>query len=217
MNWRHKLSLSFLPLFAILYFVMKERPNEVVKTPAPIRRIASFPQKQAARKIISPRTIAALKGKAVAHSILRNRIPQSVEATFEKDTSVKVTRGYDLLKDVAAIAKDEFKPSMGEVIQENEHFVFFRAGENHQHVPAAISKSTNLLYPLSSVVHVRDVSPETRRALLNAGYKQYYYHAPLKLLSLQGGTGKTLALYQDLLKKGFKAELEVLKPPHQAN
>lgn len=215
MNWRNTLTICFVPLMVLTYiFTMSEENTDHTK---PQRKIASAPhvQKVQDKKVISPRSIAAINGKKIRHMMLKNRIPQSIESTFEKDPEIKLTRGYEFLKDVAAVPVEHFNASMGEVIQRNEQFVFFRVNPGHGYVPVAISKSTNMLYPISSILHIKNVTPEMRAEILSQGYKQYYYHPPMKFLSIQSQAGQVVSLYQELLKKGHKVELEVLKPHHQ--
>lgn len=217
MEWRKKLALSFLPLFCAMYFLMsKEKEANVVE---PTRKLASMPKQKRdpyTKKIVHHRTIAAFKGKIVTHQIYKNRIPQSVESSLKKDKAVKLTRGFEFVKDVGAIPKDQYNPSMGEIIQQNEHFVFFRAGENHQYIPVAMTKSTRIIYPISNILHIKGATPAIRQEVLNAGFTQYYYHAPLKFLSVESKSGGVLQTYKDLQSRGFQVELEVLKPGHQS-
>lgn len=219
MEWRKKLALSFVPLFCVMYFLLSKE-KEIIN-PAPTRKFASVPMPikspaTYAKKIVQHRTIAAFKGKLISHQIYKNRIPQSVESSFQKDKEVRMTRGFELLKDVAAIAKDQYKPSMGEIIQQNDNFIFFRAGENHNYIPVAMTKSTRLIYPISNILHIKGATPVLRKEVLAAGFTQYYYHAPLKFLSIESKSGGVLETYRDLSSRGYKVELEVLRPGHQS-
>lgn len=211
MNWRKSITLSFLPLLVFLGFVLT---NKKAEKKVSIRTVASVPQKTKlrAKKIVHPRVVAAFQGKKNQNSYLRNRIPQSVESTFEKDETVKLTRGYEFLKDVAAISSKEFKPEMGHVIQEHDGIVFFRANPGHPYSPVAISKTTNNLYPISSILHIKGATPALRSDVLAQGYKEYYYHAPLKFLSIKSDSAQVLRMYSELKEKGFQVQLEVLKP-----
>jgi hypothetical protein len=218
MEWRKKLALSFVPLICAMYFLMsKEKEISIVE---PGRKLASMPKPHRdhyTKKIVHHRTIAAFKSKIVTHQIYKNRIPQSVESSLQKDKEIRVTRGFDFLKDVGAIPKDEYKASMGEIIQQNENFVFFKAGENHHYIPVAMTKSTRLIYPISSILHIKGATAAVRQEVLNAGFNQYYYHAPLKFLSVESKSGGVLETYKDLQGRGLKVELEVLRPGHQSH
>ncbi len=217
MEWRKKLALSFVPLICAMYFLMsKEKEAAVIE---PTRKLASMPRPHRdpySKKIVHHRTIAAFRGKLVTHQTFANRIPQSVEASIKKDKEIKLTRGFEFLKDVAAVAKDQYKPSMGEIIQQNDNFVFFRAGENHNYIPVAMTKSTRIIYPIANVLHIKGATPAIRQEVLNAGFTQYYYHAPLKFLSIESNSGGVLKTYKDLQSRGYKVELEVLRPGHQS-
>lgn len=217
MNWRHKLSLCFIPLIIIMVVLVKGQNEKIV--PAQNKRtIASHNSRNLPRyrKAVPHRSVSALKSKKVPHQMYKNRIPASIEQSFEKDNEVKVSRGYELLTDVAAIPKENFNPALGAVIHKDEHFVFFRANPHHSYVPVAISKSTKMLYPISSVLHVRGATESVRNQLIGQGYKQYYYQPALKFLSIQSKSGEVLKLYNDLSKQGYNVQLEVLKPQAQA-
>lgn len=214
-NWRQRLALCLLPLAVILFFVLKAGPQEkVIKGQA--RKIASMPVSKS-KKPLTIKSVQALKKKNLRHEVLRNRIPQSVEESFDKDSAIKLSKGHDFLKDVGAVPLKSFRPEMGEVIQRTEHLVFFRTQSGHTFMPVALSRNTNNLYPISNIVHVKKVSPSQKQNLLSEGYQLYYYHERLQFLSLKGESGKVLDLYQDLLKKGLEVQLEVLKPGPEAH
>lgn len=217
MNWRQTLSLCFIPLLIIMVIIVKGQDEEIVavqnKRAIASHHVRNFPRH---RKTVPQRSISALKGKKVSHQLYKNRIPASLEQSFEKDNEVKVSKGYELVTDVAAIPKENFNPALGPVVHKDEHFVFFRANPNHTYVPVAISKSTKMLYPISSVVHIRGASESMRNSLIGQGYEQYYYQPALKFLSIQSKSGEVLKLYNDLSKRGYNVQLEVLKPQHQS-
>lgn len=219
MNWRKKISLLFLPLIALGVFWSLNSP-EVPQAAKTTREVASIPFKKeknpspAVKKNLSSRP-GVIKGLHKKVINFKNRIPQSLAETFQKDKSISLTRGFIFIKNIAAISKDKFHPSMGKVVQRSEQFVFFRSETNHRYIPVAISRTTNVLYPISSILHIKGATPGIRRTLLSAGLKQYYYHEPLKLLSLQSSSTGVVSLYSELRQKGYQVELEVLKPPHR--
>lgn len=217
MEWRKKIALSFVPLMCAMYFLMSKEKEKTVLEPS--RTLASMPRSHrdpSSKKIIHHWTIAAFKSKRVTHQTFKNRIPQSVEARIKKDKEIKLTRGYDFLKDVGAVPKDQYKPSMGEIINQNENFVFFQAGENHKYIPVAMTKSTRIIYPISNILHIKGATPAIRQEVLNAGFNQYYYQAQLKFLSVESKSCGVLETYKDLKSRGLQVELEVLRPGHQS-
>lgn len=210
MTWRQTLALCMLPLVVVLMLLLKNSPKE--STPrAQARKIASFPIANK-KPVFSPQVLKAIRGHNVVHKALRNRIPQSLEESFQKNTSVKITKGFELLTDVAAVQKKDYRKEMGEKISESDHFVYFKASPGHNHTLVAIARMSNLLYPVANVVHLRNATASIREELLAQGYRQYYYNPRLKFLTLKGEEGKVLSLYQELIGKGYKAQLEVLKP-----
>jgi hypothetical protein len=221
MKWRNTLSLCFFPLMILFFFMIKEREQiSAPKVQTTQRKIASTPLKIShIRKhhVNQKKAMHLLKGRALSHSILRNRIPQSVENTLVKDLTIELTKGHEFLKDVAAIAKDKYQPSMGEIISRNDEFIFFKAPEGNPYAPVAISQATNTFYPISTILHIKGVTPAVRDELMAQGHKEYYYHPPMKFLSLETRPGEVMKVYNDLRKQGHQVELEVLKPGHQTN
>lgn len=223
MNWRNTLTLCFVPLLVIMVILVRGQEQEESKeaqatTAAPKRTIASRPDPRrfpAFRKEAG-RSVSALKNNKIPHQVYKDRIPASVEETFEKDNSVKLSRGFEFVADIAAIPLDRFNPNLGSVVHRDEHFVYFRTNPDHSYVPVAISKATKTLYPIASVVHVRGATQNVRDSLVGQGYEQYYYQPALKFLSIQSKSGNVMKLYNDLSKQGLNVQLEVLKPSHQA-
>ena len=217
MDWQKKIVIIFCPLLIMVYFLVQENKKAEVNH-RPSRNIASFPvaKKPLPQQIKNEsRKIATVQKQPKAPLLLRYRVPQSIKETFERNSNIKLTKGYEFLNNVAAIPKNRFDTSLGSVIQRTDDLVFFRASPGHQYIPVALSKSTNMLYPISSILHVKGATPELREGLLQKGYVQYYYHRPLKLLSLETKAGEVVKVYSKLQKEGFKVELEVLKPHHQ--
>src|SRR5690606_32191371 len=121
------------------------------------RTIASYskPEKKSPKVIPAKkpkRTIAQVPSRP-KNDLLLNRIPQSIEETFEKKSDFRMTPGFEFVKNVAALPADRFKPSLGSVIQKRDGMVYFRVSPDHSYIPVALSKTTNMLYPISSILH----------------------------------------------------------------
>lgn len=217
-DWQRNLLIVFCPLLVLAYFFVEENKKAEVSHKSS-RSIASIaPQNKKTpliKKTAGSRKIATQRPRSKKYMALLNRVPQSIEDSFKKISQVKISAGYELLEDVAALPEDRFDPTLGSVIQKREGLVYFRAQPGHLYVPVALSKSTNILYPISSVLHIKGATPDVRSELLATGHVEYYYHPPLKLLSLQTKSGEVLKVYSRLQKAGYKVELEVLKPEPQ--
>jgi hypothetical protein len=216
MDWNKKILLCFLPLLILGVFLLK--PSEVEEArrePRTLKRsVAGIAPTTRARPRRAYRREDVLGRKSIPHHLYRNRVPQSVEESLERDPSIKVTKGYDFISGVKAIPHERFKADLGSVVQKNEHYTFYRS-EDESALPVAISKKTNSLYPISSVLHVKEATPSVRKVILSDGYEEYYYHAPLKYLSLKAKSSGVLKTYSDLKEKGYAVELEVMKPQHK--
>jgi hypothetical protein len=215
MNWRKSFYLSFIPLFAFLAFLLYEKPQGPDRTG--LRTLASLTtqKRTTVRKKIAPRVAEAVRGRVAQDPYLRNRIPQSVEVSLVRDSSINVTKGYELLRDVGVVTVKDYRPEFGEILKESDGMVYFRTNYEHRHTPVAISRRTGSLFPVSQVLHLRGVTAVIRDSLLGQGYTQYYYQAPLKFLSIKSKNGHVLSAYNDLTQKGYKVELEVLRPTDQ--
>lgn len=216
-DWRYKILVVFCPLLLLLYFYVSENKKAEVSHRTS-RSIASSTTPVKKAVVDSPkeqrRTIAQ-EQKLPKNNFLLNRIPQSIEETFEKNSNFKMTPGFELVENVAALPEDRFKPSLGSIVQKRDGMVYFRADPGHPYIPVALSRTTNMLYPISSILHVKKATQEIRKDLLKRGFKQYYYHPSLKLLSIESKSGHVIKTYQELLRDGYKVELEVLRPSHQ--
>lgn len=216
MNWRKSIAFSFLPLLAFLGFMLTGKKDETLTEKN--RVIASINIKKEEQHTFkaSPIKNRSLNQRRFnQNDLLRNRIPQSVESGFLKDHSVKLTKGYEFLTNVGAVTKKQYNPDMGEIVAEAQGFVFFKTNSPDRYNPVAISKTTNKLYPLSQILHIRGVTADLRSSVLGQGLQEYYYHPPLKLLSVKTESGQLMQVYHELKKQGLNVELEVLKPKHQ--
>lgn len=203
-----KATLWCLPLLLVFYALHKED----TKAQRKVASVQPQEQKQVPQKIVQPKTMRIFRGRPPVDKFLMGRIPQSLESTFEKNFDIKLTRGHVFLKNVAAIPKEKYGPALGKIMHKDDLYVYIKTKVDHSHIPVALMTSTNRLYPISSIVHVKGASESDRRKLLNSGFAQYYYHAPLKFLSIDSQGENVLKIYSDLENKGYKVELEVLKP-----
>ena len=204
----------------LMYFAFKKEEVKV-EYKKPERKLAGNKPHPAKSKqpIIhqaNPRAQRLFQGRPPVDNFIVNRIPQSVENNFEKDASVKLTKGHVLLRNVAATPKENFQTSFGEEIYQDELYVYFLTTEGHSFIPVALMKSTNRPYPISSIIHVKNVTEKLRQELRSQGLTEYYYNSSIKLLSLDSKAENVLDFYNDLADKGYQVELEVLKPMPQA-
>lgn len=211
---RHKGKIIGLICLGLITYFGKEKQQE---------KMAIQKNNDIYSQLIKPSTSLPIKARLAAPSTnnipkvsVVSRTPQSFSLDqFKKDPSIRMTRGYEFLKNVAAVKKEHYTSQLGEIIQESNGYIFFQAPSHHDLTPVAISTLNNNLYPISSVLHIKGVTLQLRRQLLLEGHKEHYFHEPLKLLSIKTPPEKVMKTYSELLKKGFKVNLEVLKPTHQ--
>jgi hypothetical protein len=182
------------------------------RTPATENKVNAKPSKKNFRKLSK----SNLRIEKDSLPVSYERTPQHVVETFEQDETIKVTKGFVYLSDIKAITKETYEPYMGEIIQERDGLIYFRI-QNPQleAIPVAMARGSKILYPISSILHLRKASQDLRLKLLSEGFEEYYYHSPLKFLSLKSTPGKVVSEYQKLKGRGFQVEMEVLRPPHR--
>ncbi len=212
--------LLCLPVFLMYFAFKKDEVNAEPKQPE--RKLAgNRPQSDKTKKMpvkeATPRSQRLFQGRPPVDNFIVNRIPQSLENLFEKDTSIRLTKGHVFLKNVAAIPKENYQTSLGEEIYQDDFYVYFLTSENHSYIPVALMKSTNRPYPISSIIHVKNASEKLRRELLTQGLTEYYYNSSIKLLSLDSKSENVLEFYSNLAVQGYQVELEVLKPMPEAH
>lgn len=214
--------LPFILCFPVILIYFAFRAEEVkVEYKQPERKLAGnkpHPDKKQKAPIhqMNPRAQRLSPGRQPVDHFILNRIPQSVENLFEKDTTIRLSKGYVFLKNVAATPKESYQSSFGEEIFQDELYVYFLTTEGHSFIPVALMKSTNRPYPISSILHIRNASENLRQELRSQGLTEYYYNSSIKLLSLDSKDGNVLDFYTDLADQGHQVELEVLKPMPKA-
>lgn len=152
-----------------------------------------------------------------------NRLPAQVNqkrnfsrtfSTVATDHEFKIGKSYVLTEDLNALPRKQYLPSMGKKVSEDKYHVFFHpASHNLSALPVAWNSGQQKFYPVSPVLHVRGVDELVRTQLKSEGMQEFYYHARMKLLSLESSPSSVLSDYQDLLKRGFDVRLEILKDP----
>lgn len=155
-----------------------------------------------------------------APAATKKREKRKLDRTFsslKKDPSIKIGKSYELMADMATLPREKYLPEMGKKISEDKHHIFFHpASRIPDALPVALNPSQQKFYPVSPVLHVRGIDQAGRNQLKSEGMREFYYHARMKLLSLETSPSTVLSHYQTLLKRGFDVRLEILKDPPKA-
>lgn len=211
--------LLCLPVF-LMYFAFKKEEVKTEIKQAERKLAGNKPQADKSKKVpvhqVNPRAQRLFQKHPPVDNFIVNRIPQSLENIFEKDVSIKLTKGHVFLKNVAATPKEDYETSFGEEVYQDDLYVYFLTSEGHSFIPVALMKSVNRPYPISSIIHVRNATAKVRKELLSIGLTEYYYNSSIKLLSLDSKSENVLEFYTGLADKGYQVELEVLKPMPKA-
>lgn len=111
---------------------------------------------------------------------------------------------------IKSIEKDKYEKSLGEIISEKGNLVFFKSqAQDDKFANVVYDKKTDAYFSISSVLKINQASDDLRQSLLGQGFEEYYYRKDIKLLFVQSTHSQVLETYQELLKKGVDAHLEI--------
>ncbi len=140
-----------------------------------------------------------------------------IERHPQSETEIKIGNSFAVLENVFALPKEKYQPTLGIKISEFKNLVFFRPSDLAHlpsgSTPVAMNTSSLKLYPVSQIIHLKEVDATLRAQLLSEGAKEYYYQSRLKVMSIEATENSVIQTYRDFLERGLKAKLEVLKDP----
>lgn len=141
--------------------------------------------------------------------------PERHLSSVKTGSGIKVGKNYEVIADLATLPRAQYRPEMGKKVYEDKHHIFFHPASQQatEALPVALNPSNQKLYPVSPVLHLKGVDETERTQLKSEGMQEFYYHARMKLLSLETSPSTVLSQYQTLLKRGFDVRLEILKDP----
>jgi hypothetical protein len=206
-------SLAFISLF--LFVLYKKHPQEE-KLTVGHAKMKNFPSPKLHPITIKYPSIKAMaripasKGPKASPPKPILRIPQSEKA-------FKIGKSHVLLEGVAAVSEAQFNSKLGKKMTSSLGFVFYHPSSRQaagQGVPVAMNTNNLKLYPLSQIVHIKGVDDTLRGQLKAEGFKEYYYHSRLKLMSIENSPSEILQRYQEFKDRGLKVSLEILKEPY---
>jgi hypothetical protein len=142
--------------------------------------------------------------------------PKKLEGITIAPNALKIGKSFTVVEGVNAIAKNKYSPAFGKKIKEDKYFVFFAPNATQKGLPVAFNAQRQKLYPISQVLHLRGIDTIERAQFKAEGMSEFYYHAPLKMLSLNTSPGTVIQQYESLKARGFDVKLEVLKETVQA-
>lgn len=214
-----RIAYLFFGLLILFFFFSKKEEEKIVMRKTPERSIATTKISGAPAPSATPVSKAFSNSKKFSTKKstkkLYARVPQSVSEDFQRDPSYQITVGHVVIRNVKAIAKENYQSTMGEIIYQDGVFNFVRSTENKNLLPVALSPSTGKLHPISSVLHVKNATEAVRREVKGLGLTEYYYHPGAKLLSVKSTQAEVLGVYSDLKDRGFEVQLEVVRPHQQ--
>lgn len=200
----------WLALFILILVFISSRfgshestaPSALMKKAAPVQKpsVLTPPQAPPAKTVASPQ-------------VSTNRQPAAVKIQVSfGEQPIRIGKSFGLVENIRTIPKHKYLPSMGPNLTEINGFVYFRpASAEINGWPVAQDKSSERLFPVSHILHVKGVDAELREQLKSQGMNEFYYHSRLKLISLEATPETVVKQFQQLTARGYDARLEVLK------
>jgi hypothetical protein len=149
--------------------------------------------------------------RSPASLVHKKRIKRSISVALGENP-IKIGKSFRVVDGVMSLQKDQYKSPMGKKISEDNRYVFFQpASNNSKASPVALDTVNQRLFPVSHILHVKGVDAGLRAQFKAEGMEEYYYHARLKLVSLETSPSTVLKQYQELTARGLDVRLEVLK------
>lgn len=210
----------FLFIVALVFFanrsgVNKSADEHKVK-PTPVNTKSSLPLTTfVTRKYPAVPVQPVMRNPASV--IHQNRRPQSAVKVSLGQNPLRIGKNFNHVENLATIAATAYKPEFGKKIAEDGKFVFFEATAAPADAwPVAQNATTNRLFPISHVLHIKGIDATERDQLKAEGMQEYYYHSRLKFISLSTTPSTVLQQFHSLTKRGFDVRLEVLKDAPQS-
>lgn len=125
--------------------------------------------------------------------------------------------GYKLAKDIFALKASEYSPVLGSKLEERNGLIFFRSEQRPSNaIHVAVDENNQKIYPISSVLKIRNIDENLRLELLASGLNEHYYQESLKVLYVKSTQDELLSVLEDLQKQELEVAMEVMRATHQA-
>lgn len=205
------LSLVFIALF--LFQDKKEEVTPKRKVAATIVKDLKPFDQEAVDISRLPATVKHPKrGKKIGLVAPKNEPVKRRSHPWPEDSIRELERGLQLIKNLYAVASEDFDPRSGDYIQIENGMTYFVSP--HRPINAAnvaYDPNKDKYYPISAVLKIENVDEVLRQELIGSGLEEHYYQSALKVMFIQSNHEQVVTLYEDLLEKKIKAKLEVIK------
>lgn len=208
------MAFTFTTLFIAGAWALLQKKSSVISTEQIKKKERKISQVDLSFETRKYPPVRKLK-RALASSAPAAR-PEILTGLKISERSLPIGKSFQLVEDVVALPKEQYRKEMGKIVKNENGLIFFRPEtKDIKAWPVAFHKGRQKLYPISHILHIKGVDPELREQLSQRGLSEYYYHAPLKLLSVRSTPTKVLQQYEELKSQGLTVRLEVLKETPQ--
>jgi hypothetical protein len=152
------------------------------------------------------------RGKKIGLVAPENKPVERKSHSWPAESTRELPRGLKLIQDLYGVATEEYDPRFGDIIKVQDGMTYFLSEQRPVNVAnVAYDPNKDKYYPVSAVIKLENVNEALREDLLDLGLEEHYYQAALKIMFIQSSHEKVISLYEDLLAKKIKANLEVIK------
>ncbi len=157
-----------------------------------------------------------LRPRIDALNFSAQRIP-SYSAEIKKTPHQGLPDGFKIVQDVFAVKVTRSKDFKEKKIAEARGFVFLQVdGNSVDGANVVIDERNDKLYPLSSIIKLKNVNEDLRVRLITAGHIEHFFREDLEIMYLQSTHGEVINLFNELERQGLKPEFEILRGYHRA-
>lgn len=214
-RWRYLLIAGLFVVMGIFWNLNTQIKNEARTNLAkqkPLNRLTTYvPRKFPSRQPV-------VKSNRSPASIVKKIRPQVPNGIALGKNPIQIGKSFKVVDSVATLEKEKYKKSMGKKIFENDKYVFFKPISTKTEAWPVALNSTNLrLYPISHVLHIKDVNADLRAQFKAEGMQEFYYNSRLEFLFVEASPSTVLQQFHKLTARGFDVRLEVIKETPKAN
>lgn len=124
--------------------------------------------------------------------------------------------GHKLARTIFAVKAAEFTAELGTPIESKNGLIFFSTQDRPQNaINVALDEKNQKLFPISSVLKIKNIDEATRSELLASGLSEHYYHEGLKIMYVKSTHEELLQLQKELQKLQLDVQFEVVRATHQ--
>jgi hypothetical protein len=206
-----------IPLLLLALFFLQDKKKEETFPKRKVAAIQTQNKKPYDQEAVDISRIPAAvnhpkRGKKIGLVAPKNGPVRRQSYPWPTESIRELQRGLKLIQDLYGVASEDYDPRYGNIFKVQDDMTYFLSAQRPVNVAnVAYDQNKDKYYPISAVIKLENVDDALREDLLDMGLEEHYYQASLKIMFIQSSHEKVIALYEELLSKKIKANLEVIK------